>query len=139
MKRILLVLLFLLLVASFFAFDLERFMTLESLKQSQSDFAALKVQSPWLVVTAGFVLYVIAAALVIFASRLGLTVSTTHVLAGAIMSVVVTGENGRASRTAKPMLLARFVTAPVSVLLMCLERVITAYYRSNLCQALSLK
>ena len=62
MKRVLLVLLILALVASFFVFDLERFLTLESLKQSQSDFAALKVQSPWLVTTVGFVLYVIAAA-----------------------------------------------------------------------------
>ncbi len=63
MKRTLLVLLILALVASFFVFDLERLLTLESLKQSQSDFAALKVQSPWVVAAAGFVLYVIAAAL----------------------------------------------------------------------------
>ena len=63
MKRALLVLLILLLVVSFFAFDLERYLTLESLKQSQHDFAALKAQSPWLVAAVGFVLYVIAAAL----------------------------------------------------------------------------
>ena len=63
MKRLLLVLLILALVASFFVFDLGRFLTLESLKQSQSDFAALKMQSPWLVAIVSFVLYVIAAAL----------------------------------------------------------------------------
>lgn len=63
MKRLLLVLLILALVASFFVFDLGRFLTLESLKQSQNDFAALKMQSPWLVAIVSFVLYVIAAAL----------------------------------------------------------------------------
>ncbi|MCR4302599.1 MAG: FAD-dependent oxidoreductase [Gallionella sp.] len=63
MKRVLLAMLILTLVASYFAFDLERFFTLESLKQSQSDFAALKEQSTWLVAAAGFALYVIAVAL----------------------------------------------------------------------------
>ncbi|MEO6974373.1 MAG: FAD-dependent oxidoreductase [Gallionella sp.] len=63
MKRILLVLLVLSMIASFFAFDLEHYLTLASLKQSQSDFMALKAESPWLVVTAGFILYVVAAAL----------------------------------------------------------------------------
>jgi len=62
MKRTLLVLIFV-LVVSFFAFDLGHFLTLESLKQSQNDFAALKAQSPWLVAFVGFVLYVIAASL----------------------------------------------------------------------------
>ena len=63
MKRALLVLLILVLLVSFFAFDLGHFLTLESLKQSQHDFAELKAQSPWLVAAVGFVLYVIAAAL----------------------------------------------------------------------------
>ncbi len=63
MKRILLILLIGALVVSFFAFDLERYLTLESLKQSQHDFAALKAQSPWMVAAAGFVLYVIVTAL----------------------------------------------------------------------------
>lgn len=63
MKRLLLILLILALVASFFVFDLGRFLTLESLKQSQNDFAALKMQSPWVVAFVSFVLYVIAAAL----------------------------------------------------------------------------
>lgn len=63
MKRIFLGLFIFVLVVNFFAFDLERFLTLESLKQSQSDFAVFKAQSPWLVVFVSFVLYVIAAAL----------------------------------------------------------------------------
>ena len=63
MKRALLALLILVLVASFFAFDLERFLTLESLKQHQSDFVALKAQSPWLVAIAFFAVYVIVTAL----------------------------------------------------------------------------
>ena len=62
MKRILLVVLILVVAASFFAFDLERFLTLESLKQSQSDFSALKAQSPWLVAAVSFVLYIIVTA-----------------------------------------------------------------------------
>jgi pyruvate/2-oxoglutarate dehydrogenase complex dihydrolipoamide dehydrogenase (E3) component/uncharacterized membrane protein YdjX (TVP38/TMEM64 family) len=63
MKRILMVLLILAMIASFFAFDLEHYLTLASLKQSQSDFMALKAESPWLVAAAGFILYVVAAAL----------------------------------------------------------------------------
>lgn len=63
MKRLLLVLLVLVLVAGFFAFDLDRFLTLESLKQSQEGFIALKMQSPWLVTAIAFVLYVLVAAL----------------------------------------------------------------------------
>ena len=62
MKRILLAVLILVVAASFFAFDLERFLTLESLKQSQSDFSALKAQSPWLVAAVSFVLYIIVTA-----------------------------------------------------------------------------
>lgn len=63
MKRGLLVAFILLLIGCFFVFDLNRFLTLESIKQSQSDFAVLKAQSPWLVIAIGFVLYVTAAAL----------------------------------------------------------------------------
>ncbi|MGV8892509.1 MAG: FAD-dependent oxidoreductase [Burkholderiaceae bacterium] len=63
MKRILLVLLIVGLVIGFFAFDLDRFLTLESLKQSQGDFAALKAQSPWLVTAIAFALYVLVTAL----------------------------------------------------------------------------
>lgn len=63
MKRILLVLLIIALVISFFAFDLNRFLTLESLQQSQGDFAALKAQSPWLIASMAFALYVLVTAL----------------------------------------------------------------------------
>jgi uncharacterized membrane protein YdjX (TVP38/TMEM64 family) len=63
MKRILMVLLILATIASFFAFNLEQYLTLESLRQSQSEFVTLKAQSPWLVAGASFLLYTIAAAL----------------------------------------------------------------------------
>jgi pyruvate/2-oxoglutarate dehydrogenase complex dihydrolipoamide dehydrogenase (E3) component/uncharacterized membrane protein YdjX (TVP38/TMEM64 family) len=63
MKRILMVLLILAMIASFFAFNLEQYLTLESLRQSQSEFVTLKAQSPWLFAGASFLLYTIAAAL----------------------------------------------------------------------------
>jgi len=63
MKRSLLVLLIIALVVGFFASGLDRFLTLESLKHSQGDFAALKAQSPWLFAAIAFALYVLVAAL----------------------------------------------------------------------------
>lgn len=63
MKRSAIVIAFVLLVTAFFALDLDRYLTLESLKQSQHDFAALKMESPWLVAGVFFVVYVIATAL----------------------------------------------------------------------------
>ena len=63
MKRLAIISAVILLVAAFFVFHLDGYLTLESLKQSQSDFLALKSQSPWTVAAASFVLYVIAAAL----------------------------------------------------------------------------
>ncbi len=63
MKKLAIVVVIIFLVLGFFALGLDRYLTLDSLKQSQSDFMALKVQSPWLVAGAGFALYVIAAAL----------------------------------------------------------------------------
>ena len=63
MKRTILVTLILALIASFFAFDLQHYLTLESLKQSQHDFAALNSQSPLQVAGLFFVLYVGATAL----------------------------------------------------------------------------
>ena len=63
MKRFLLVLLILASVVGFFAFDLDRFLTLESLQQSQDDFVALKAQSPWLLAAIAFTLYVLVTAL----------------------------------------------------------------------------
>lgn len=63
LKRVLLVLLVIALIAGFFIFGLDRFLTLEALKQSREDFVAFKTQSPWLVTSFGFLLYVIVAAL----------------------------------------------------------------------------
>lgn len=63
MKKLAIVVAIMLLVLGFFASGLDRYLTLESLRQSQSDFMALRMQSPWLVAGAGFALYVIAAAL----------------------------------------------------------------------------
>jgi pyruvate/2-oxoglutarate dehydrogenase complex dihydrolipoamide dehydrogenase (E3) component/uncharacterized membrane protein YdjX (TVP38/TMEM64 family) len=62
-KRSLTVVFILVLVALFFAFDLDRYLTLESLKQSQQDFAAFKTQSPLLVAAGAFVAYVLVTAL----------------------------------------------------------------------------
>ncbi len=63
MMRILLVVAILALAASIFAFDLDHYLTLESLKQSQHDFIEIKEKSFWMVAGASFLLYVIAAAL----------------------------------------------------------------------------
>lgn len=63
MKRVLVVVAVVLLVATFFVLDLDRFLTLETLKQSQNDFAALRAESPWLVAGAFFLLYVVVTAL----------------------------------------------------------------------------
>ncbi len=63
LKRAILVLFVLALIAAFFLFDLHQFLTLEALKRSHDDFLAFKSASPWLVISACFVLYVIAAAL----------------------------------------------------------------------------
>lgn len=51
------------LVALFFAFDLGRYLSLEQLKQSQADFAALYAERPALVIGAYFAIYVAVAAL----------------------------------------------------------------------------
>ncbi len=63
MKRGSIVVFILVLVTLFFAFDLDRHLTLESLKQSQHDFAMLKSQSPWLVTGGFFLVYVVSTAL----------------------------------------------------------------------------
>lgn len=63
MRKSLLLTLLLLLVALFFIFDLGDWFTLESLKQQQADIAALRAESPWLMATGFFVLYVLMAAL----------------------------------------------------------------------------
>jgi len=63
MKRFLLVILILALIVSFFTFDLQHFLTLESLKESQHNFASLNAQSPMQVAGVFFVLYVVMTAL----------------------------------------------------------------------------
>ena len=63
MKRALLITLILALTVSFFAFDLHHYLTLESLKQSQHEFAELNAQSPLKVAAVFFVLYVAVTAL----------------------------------------------------------------------------
>jgi len=52
-----------LLAVAFFMLDLQRFMTLEAMQQSQNDFAALKAQAPWTVAAVFFAVYVLATAL----------------------------------------------------------------------------
>ncbi len=63
MKKILLVAVIAALAIAFFAFDLDRYLTLDALKQGQSEFAALRADSPWLVASAFFALYVVVTAL----------------------------------------------------------------------------
>jgi len=63
MKRIAVIVAIVVLVSAFFALHLDRYLTLESLRQSQSEFVSLKAQSPWLVASVSFLLYVLAAAL----------------------------------------------------------------------------
>ena len=63
MKRAALLLLIVALVAVFFAFDLQQYLTLESLQARRDEFNALKQQSPWLVTGVAFLSYVLVTAL----------------------------------------------------------------------------
>ncbi|MBI1283327.1 MAG: NAD(P)-binding protein [Thiobacillus sp.] len=63
MKRIILLVLVAALLAAFFTFDLGRFLTLETLKASQAQFAAQYAATPVLVMGAYFVIYVVVTAL----------------------------------------------------------------------------
>lgn len=63
LKKIALVLLVALAVIGFFGFDLDRFLTLEALKQSQRDFAAWNAASPIVIAVVYFILYVLVTAL----------------------------------------------------------------------------
>lgn len=62
-KRISLILLILILAASFFYFDLNQLLTLEGLKGSMAQFDAYKAQSPFLIIGGFFLLYVVVTAL----------------------------------------------------------------------------
>jgi pyruvate/2-oxoglutarate dehydrogenase complex dihydrolipoamide dehydrogenase (E3) component/uncharacterized membrane protein YdjX (TVP38/TMEM64 family) len=50
-------------IVAFFALGLNKYLTLESLKASQAQFASLQAQSPWLVAGGYFVAYVLVTAL----------------------------------------------------------------------------
>ncbi|MBI2567628.1 MAG: FAD-dependent oxidoreductase [Candidatus Schekmanbacteria bacterium] len=63
MKKAALILVVAVLVAAFFLFDLDRWLTLEALKESQDRFTAAQAKSPWLVAGIFFALYVAVAAL----------------------------------------------------------------------------
>ena len=62
-KRIFLILLILILAASFFYFDLNQLLTLDGLKGSMAQFNDYKAQSPLLVIGGFFLLYVVVTAL----------------------------------------------------------------------------
>ncbi|WP_201628432.1 FAD-dependent oxidoreductase [Psychrobacter maritimus] len=62
-KRIFLILLILILAASFFHFDLNQLLTLDGLKGSMAQFNDYKAQSPLLVIGGFFLLYVVVTAL----------------------------------------------------------------------------
>ena len=63
MKKLFIVATIVILIVSFFVFDLDHYLKLEALKQNQSDFANFKAQSPWQLAGIAFVLYVIVTAL----------------------------------------------------------------------------
>lgn len=62
-KRIVVLILFIVLVSVFFIFHLNRYLTLDVLKQNIQDFVTLKEKSFWLVAGVCFLLYVITTAL----------------------------------------------------------------------------
>lgn len=63
MKKIIIIVLFAIGIGLFFSFDLGDYLTLEALKASHSQFAALQAQSPWLVAAGFFVVYILVTAL----------------------------------------------------------------------------
>jgi len=62
-KRIFLILLILILAASFFYFDLNQLLTLDGLKGSMAQFNEYKAQSPLLIIGGFFLLYIVVTAL----------------------------------------------------------------------------
>lgn len=63
MRKSLLLILLVLIIALFFIFDLGGWFTLDALKQQQAHIATLRAESPWLMAGSFFVLYVVLAAL----------------------------------------------------------------------------
>jgi len=63
MKKLVLITLIAAVVAAFFAFDLNQYLTLDSLKNSQEQLALWQNQSPFITVAVFFVIYVAATAL----------------------------------------------------------------------------
>jgi pyruvate/2-oxoglutarate dehydrogenase complex dihydrolipoamide dehydrogenase (E3) component/uncharacterized membrane protein YdjX (TVP38/TMEM64 family) len=82
MKRLILISVIVALVGAYFVFDLGQFLSFETLKQGQEEFAALRADSPWLVTGAFFLLYVAVTAL----SLPGAAVMT--IAAGALFGLV---------------------------------------------------
>ena len=82
-KKLLLIAAFVALVVLFFVFDLGRFLSLDYIKQRQSDFAALYADQPALVIGAFFAVYVAVTAL----SLPGAAIMT--LAGGAIFGVLV--------------------------------------------------
>ncbi|HRP96963.1 MAG TPA: FAD-dependent oxidoreductase [Rhodocyclaceae bacterium] len=82
MKRLWLAAAIAALIAAFFALGLDRHLTLDALKQGQSAFAALHAESPWLVRSAFFAVYVAVTAL----SLPGAAIMT--IAAGALFGLV---------------------------------------------------
>ncbi|WMC12062.1 FAD-dependent oxidoreductase [Oceanimonas pelagia] len=63
MKKLLLLAVLALLLLTFFAFDLQQWLTLDALKRHQAAIAAFHAESPWLMAGGFFLLYVLMAAL----------------------------------------------------------------------------
>jgi len=62
-KKFVLLLVVLVVIALFFAFDLGRYMTLDALRESQGRLAEFRAQSPWLLAGGYFLVYLLIAAL----------------------------------------------------------------------------
>src|SRR3989338_2132398 len=63
MKKTIIVLLVIAVIALFFGMDLDQYLTLDALKASQGKFAAMLEQHPWRITLSAFVLYVVVVAL----------------------------------------------------------------------------
>ncbi len=84
MKKIIIIVLFVVGIALFFSFDVGNYLTLDALKASHTRFASLQAESPWLVAAGFFVLYIAVTAL----SLPGATIMT---LAGGALFGLWTG------------------------------------------------